>query len=1257
MKLGINIKAPGINFQQFFVSSLAIFFLVNVAGAVQPIPDIAQAPLELTPTVSPNVMILFDDSGSMDFEIMTTDVISSGLFNAPHPDGTSFGSIDPDLQINHRPGCELISAAFGGYAYGFVLPTNHYVDSTGNNCYVAAENAWRFRTVHFNKLYFDRATSVVYEPWVGFYKDAGGNDVPFPDFTDNGIMPDKVPLDPFDPSKGTVNLFDTDDPFVQSAGFYDWSDDNGDGLFQNGEETFFPLQFQPLSVRRRFANWFSYYRSRHLRAKALLGKLIESQTGTNIGLVRFNFSNLPSLPAEEMNVDVDVDEKRALLDALYSTTPEQLATLVEERSPLHKRYIETANYLACTTSAVFSGNPDCPAAAIPGGMCQANHIVVASDGFTDRFPFSRPSGGPGGGTGFSNEDGDNSTLFDGGAFADSFERTFSDIAISFYETDLQPVDDEVPVEPVDENRYPTITPTLDPDDTLHQHIKTHILTYTPPLSDSTLTLNFPNVDPTTSFAWQNPLTSDFGLLQDLVHAAYSGRGEHIDSTQLIDTQVQDLAQSIAIGVGSTTPVAINRQIEDGNAVLFRTFYDSSSNSGDLVAQQINSDGIPQVDGSGNPIFMWSAATQLDSRAAASSDSRIIITYSDNSGTGQALRFTYDATSGLDATQQALLDAPQPGSVANPVGEDRLNYLRGQTENEGTSFANGEFRIRPETTSTGSGFVHFAKLGTIGNAAPMFVGMPSAVGRFGGAWPSADGETYFDFQTANANRDPSVLVAANDGMFHMFDAENGNERFAYVPELVFDQLSKLTDPEYNHQYYVDSTPIVEDTYIRSSSSAINPSWNTVVIGGLGAGGRGYYAINITDPADFNDQDNARAQVMWEFGPEDDPDAVGAASDLGLTFGRPLITMSNASDASGNRRWVAIFGNGYNSTSVDGNAVIYMLFIDEGLDGIWSASDLVKIDTGIGGAVDGFTNPNGIADVRGIDTDGDGTVDRLYAGDLRGNLHVVDVRSNNTNDWSSASNRFVLFKAEYQVTGDSQPITTRPVTVRHPTGTGYVVVFATGSYFTQGDALDINIQSIYGVWDDLSGNEVDADTLVEQALSNQTSAFGEEVRIVTDNPVTWGTPGGSNADRGWFIDFDVPPQGSSSGVQLPGERAIRGLQLFRGILFVNSIAPSLSNCEPPPGGFRLALDPFTGSDGGEVIFDINNDSDFDVDDNISVSGQSTKVVGTRFEFTPFGTVISNNFGYTQLSDGTLQVDELPPLVNNFIGRRSWREVTLQ
>lgn len=1237
---------------------------VGYSFALEAIPDIAQTPLTLTPTMNPNVMILFDDSGSMDFEIMTSDALSSGLFFAPQPDGANAVSNLPNLQITRRNNCDVVTATFGGYAYGVAAPTNVYTDSTDNNCLVAAADAWRFRTAAYNQLYFD--PNQVYQPWVGFRVGADGSAAEFQD-----IDPSDAPFDPFNLSLGTIDLLSTD-LVVGNFRYYTWNDFDGDGQFENGEETEFLINVASSKIKQNFANWFSYYRSRHLRAKALLGQFIVSQVGTRIGLVRFNFSQSPSLPAVEMNGSSEMGAKRRLLDAIYGTQPAQLTTLVNERSPLHKRYIAVAEYLSCNDNDndIFHGKVECPAEPGLAGTCQANHIIVTSDGFIDNFPFTFEQATQS----IGNADADSSNEYDGGVFADLFMNTLSDIAISYYEVDLHPaIPDKIVLVSEDLNRYPSSPPNLDANDFIHQHIKTHVFTFgvAIPLNadaKNNINLSFPAVSANQSFVWSNPKSSDFGLLQDLVHAAYSGRGQYVDVTMSIDEVINEtdsVSATITPGVGATVPAAINTQITEGNFILYRTFFDSSSISGDLVAQQITAEGVLNSK-NGEPIFEWSAAEQLDVTVGINGENffqRNIVTYSDDDGSGQAAVFNFN---NLSASQQSLLT------------ESQLNFLRGETIGEG--IINARFRVRSETASTGGDVNHFAKLGSIANAVPVFIGSPQGVGRYGGAWPSADGHAYADFQVTQAGREPTVLVAANDGMFHAFNAENGRERFAYVPELVFDQLFRLSKQDYRHQFYVDSTPSVNDAYIKSSATASSPTWNTVAVGGLGAGGSGYYAINITHVDNVRSTADALETVMWEFGPEDDPGAQlingEIISDLGLSFGRPIIGMSNIQDSAANQRWVAIFGNGYNSTSTSGNAVIYILLIDEGLDGIWSGTDLVKIDTGMGGADDGFNTPNGIADVRAIDTDGNGTIDRLYAGDLRGNLHVVDLSSEFLSNWDNASNRFVLFEATHQATGDLQAITTSPIVVPvspklttksigagsseiNPVQSqdGYIVVFTTGKFFTKTDGSSTEIQSIYGIFDDLSGTQVNANTLVEQTLSNEVADSGVEARIITDKPVTLGIQEDASNINGWFVDLDVPTHGSTTGVQFPGERSVQPLLLINEALFVNTIIPQTLSCEPGPGGFGLVLNPFTGGVSDTVIFDINFDGVFDENDNINVGDDDKMVVGTRFDSTPSAPTFAGNFRIVQQVNGEIAVDRINPSAldfEKFSGRRSWREV---
>ena len=696
------------------------------------------------------------------------------------------------------------------------------------------------------------------------------------------------------------------------------------------------------------------------------------------------------------------------------------------------------------------------------------------------------------------------------------------------------------------------------------------------------------------------------------------------------------------------------------------FFNTQDNTGSLVAQRINFDGTLNVDGNGDPIFEWNAAEELDQKTSASGDSRVIITYDDNGSSSSGAAFRWTGTSKITgprnntSTQMYALDQPVPANVSD-IGDERLNYLRGHSINEGPTFDDGEFRIRPSSNG---------KMGDIVHSTPVYVGEPSFVGRisgeFPGEFPSNVDDLYTTFKADNANRTSVVYVGANDGMLHAFKAGDGEELFAYVPNILFNKLSDLTDPDYDHQFYVDLTPSINDVFMRKGGSS-NASWNTVLVGGLGAGGKGYYALNITDPSEFTSESNAADNVMWEFTEADD--GIIGNSDLGYTFSAPLLAMSNADmNGDGEKDWLAIFGNGYNSTSANGDAAVYLAFIEAGQDGVWTAgTDYIKISTGKGKAEssDG-TTPNGIGGVRGIDVDGNGTVDYLYAGDLQGNLYKFDITSTNESNWSNSSNMDILFQARYGTSYPRttvQPITNRPVVIKHPDEPGYIVIFATGSWMTSDDATSTDIQSIYGIWDNGSGNLVemiDSDNhLIEQEFTNITNKeHGFTVRSLTNNAINW-KDNGSNNNKvlGWFIDFDMPPAGSSTGIEYPGERAVRNLQLRGDFLFVNTIIPKSSNpCNTGAGGFELAFNPATGGSGSDFIFDINADGTFDLDDNINNSaGDAYIVAGIRFDdTTPTDAAFIGKYRVTQQSDKTVRSIGTNTETTATTGRNSWREL---
>ncbi len=1211
--------------------------------------------LEVVVPVEPNVMIVTDDSGSMDWDVMTTDYSNGLRFTGSQPDGSNPASAG---SVKHRDSnddgvadCGFGSGTFTGYIYIVEFGSNNYGDN-GNDCNTADDEAWRIRNSDFNPMYFD--PNKTYVPWEGV--DINGNSYTNADITN-------APDNPYNPTEfidltrhnsnwgGGTTRFESDrDGDGQPDGFryYTWQDLDGDGLFDNGEETEHKIRDEDAATQQNFANWFTYYRRRDFAAKAAFSLAIKPADNVRIGFatIRNNAGN--RIRVASMNVSPASGNKKALLDNLFQTQP-------SGGTPLREALRNTGRYYECRSADIFGstantspGNSNCPVEAAPVGQCQQNYTILMTDGFWN---------GNSPGVGNTDDDGGD---FAGGAYGDTYSNTLADVAMHYYQTDLHSEADNVPTTARDISGY---LGTTDPFETMHQHMATYTVGF-----GVVGTLTSGPADPAVPFAWEDPFNDNTTTgtninahrVDDLQHAAYNGRGQYLSANDPLSlaNAMADIFTDIASSAGTATAVAFNTQEVESGTLVFRASFNTKTNVGDLVAQNVNSDG------SIDPTVVWSAAEELDNKISNASDSRVIITYQDNgdsTSTGVPFKWT-----SLNAAQQALLDTPQPANIpaaTNTFGDERLEHLRGQSQYEGTNYDNGEFRERAETNG---------RLGDIVHSTPVFVGKPQFIGRSGGAWPNstAGATPYSDFVTAKANRNEVTYVGANDGMLHAIDTSDGSELFAYVPNVLVKDLPDLTDPDYSHRYYVDLSPAINDAYItpaRGTNSG-SLSWNTVLIGGLAAGGKGYYALNVTDPTDLDTETEAKNNVMWEFTEADDG-GVGN-SDLGYTFSQPVITMSNADDGSGNKKWVAIFGNGYNSTSTNGDSALYVLFLEGGQDGVWtSGSDFFKISTGFGKAesADG-TTPNGIGGVRAIDANGDGTTDYVYAGDLQGNMYRFDLTSTTPSSWVSTPE--IIFKARYKA-GDNfardivQPITTSPIVVAHPDAAGeFIVIFTTGSWMTTDDATSTDIQSIYGVWDDMSNNpEVTMSSttnqLVEQVFTNHVNAeHGFTVRTLTNNDVVWKNTGSpSSKVKGWYIDLDVLDAATGTTVEFPGERAVRNLQLRGGILFVNTVIPKdTSACSVGVGGYELAFNPVTGGSGIEVIFDLNNDGSFGDEDNVGDNaGAANIVTGIQFDGgTPSDAAFIGSRRMTQVGDEVRSFDTNTggsPLT----GRTSWREIT--
>lgn len=691
-----------------------------------------------------------------------------------------------------------------------------------------------------------------------------------------------------------------------------------------------------------------------------------------------------------------------------------------------------------------------------------------------------------------------------------------------------------------------------------------------------------------------------------------------------------------------TSLAYDAAATSEAGVEFRAFRAKSGAAGGLHALRFDDKGER---------LLWRAEERL---AGMTPGERVILTYARGAA---GLPFVYDR---LNEAQRAVLD---PSEVL---------WLRGL----------GNSR----------------RLGPIIRSQPLFVGRPLAAGRSRAPYPTALGDRYADFANSFRQRRELVYVGANDGMLHAFAAGTGVEVFAYVPNKLIDgdqgfatRLdSRLEEPD-RVRPLVDLTPTAEDVFVRSRANAGSKSWRTLLVGGLGDGGKGYFALDVTDPdASFRSAEQAAGAVLWEFTDLDDTYPTradgqplagadgsrmrdqqgGLVKDLGYALSQARVGMSNAEGANGEKEWVVLFGNGHGSTA--GSATLFVLFIDRGLDG-WTAGEFRKLSSFrpsmAGGAV-----PNGLGEPALVDLDLNGTVDRAYAGDLQGNLHRFDLSDEAPSNWSAS----VIFQAR-NAEDDAAPlpITARPHVLKHPHQAGFMLVFGTGLGTDPEDQASAGIQSLFGIWDADEGKgrhssaPVGQASLVRQRMTNirgAADALFEWQRIVSKQEVRYRqSAAGRSAVLGWRLDFDAPRLGASAGAaEHPGEHVHGRLLAWDDLLFVTTVLPGPADGEGWLGGV-LPISIMTGASPGRPVLDLNGDGELNDKDLATWEGR-TYAPGILVAAEEFGGAL---VGCRLLPPGERSSSGSPLLVlaggqeRRFIrlgaparlrqGRLSWRELT--
>src|SRR3569832_374595 len=1222
--------------------SLNVLFAVIAAiGLMSSVPlasaatlNLSNVPLAAATSVVPNVFFELDDSGSMDWEIMTPGYWTWRAYN---PDealiGLSFTSSNGGLYNEDGlwdSNYSTTSSGGGGWGGGgstttYTSTTYSYIFNSSDNLYgtgcdkaVIACGAlgtstkypykldWRILSSSFNTVYYD--PSQTYSPWAGpcltdgtpctnasftaarsnprqcqtgysvtrdltgFVYEVWQDDK---GYRTSDLRPRRGSnVNVTSTPNGIVDLWDKHTQYTVGATsitvVVTTYSPSSTGMNPTTSTTSITDATTVANIKQNIANWYQYYRKRSFVAKAAIASVMSENTGYRYGLIVINNSSTLFKEVPPSSATDFSTYNTALLTALFDYVWPSSGTPLR----VGLRYAGEYYYgkLSGKTNPIIS-------------PCQKCFTILLTDGYwNESF----------------------STIKD--IDGDGIQSTLADVARYYYFNDLSTLADNVPAD------------TFDP--ATYQHMVTYTVAFG--VKGNLVDTDgdgWPNPALAVNGNWGNPTscTDCAEKIDDMWHAAYNSRGGYISakSAKALVDSLRSTFQDIGNRTASVAALALNSGSTSSLNKIYQAKFNGSTWQGFLEAKTVSDGTVGAV--------AWKAEELLPSYS-----SRVILTHNGTSG----VPFAWAS---LSSSQQAALNTTISGAT-DTLGSLRLNYLRGDGTKEITnSCSDCVFRSRPNS-----------KLGDIVNSAPQYTKNESY-----GYPTNVESASYSAYESTKSARTAMVYVGANDGMLHGFDAATGVEKIAYVPARVYSKLSKLTAPTYTHRYFVDGTPTIGDAFYSNA-------WHTLLVGSLAGGGQGVFALDISNPDNFSES-NATSVVLWEFTDTND-------ADLGYTFSRPnIVKMANGV-------WAAVFGNGYNNTEADGSAsgtgaaVLYIVNVQTG-------ALIKKISTAAGMSLDskGPSRPNGFTTVTPVDVNQDGVTDYIYGGDLVGNLWKFDVTATSASSWDvafhSGSTPVPLFHAcgaSACTSSNAQSITSRITVGFGPNRQGYMIYFVTGKYLESADIGDTSTQTFYGIWDKNDGTTalcspwntcsnrtslLRQTTLYENTatLKDGNTATSQSVRITSNNHYASSPP----TELGWYIDL-VPPSGTGAG-----ERLVTQPILKNGVVIFATAIPSANSCSGGGDSWLMALNASDGSRLNTTSFNLNNDAITDENDTVQYGGTGNYVAESGVKY---GNLLTKPAAacngsecelYMSKSDGEIATIGVN-LGASSTGRESWRQI---
>jgi len=989
----------------------------------------------------------------------------------------------------------------------------------------------------------------------------------------------------------------------------------------------------PVAEYQNFANWFAYYRTRNLMTRTALSRVF-AQFGDNIRAAWQNINNgTYLLPATTIITNLNdtnaaaPNYRKQFYDWLFlvgaaGTTPDRLAA------------IRAGNFFTRGNTSNLKDPYWEPGQGTQPGRelaCRQNFHMLVTDGYWNEgnptppagfFGVQNPPGSLPDGTAFSRSDLASRVFWDvpvsptGSCSSDGSTDCYpsmADIAFFYWAKDLRTdlsnivptyipdkttgITGTIPLgagqDPL-QNKEIYFNPANDPASWQHvvQFMVTLGIAGRLQFSNDVDCINPQNdlcklregqSNSASITGWPQPARNAPPAIDDTWHAAINSRGSYFSAsnpTALVQ-HLTDIINNILSRHGNSTALSATMSTLTLGTQGYSAGYDTSDNSGFLYQQNLD----PVTGEPSDPI--WDAGCLLTGGTFTAgvctlpppplpdaSVGRTIIT-SNDSGTASV---SFTSFSSLSTAEQSALNQDPTSTIkcTSPTGNTngcdgngqvRANWLRGVRTNESipplmrhrSSVLGAIINSQPRYVSAPTG-------GFTDNFPP---GSPEALAATPDANGVAGANSYAQYVNTNKNRAPMVYVGANDGMLHAFDGVLGHERWAYMPMTLFGidnvgsesdttviakrRLAQTTNTAtYKNSPTVDNTAVVQDVFI-------NGAWHTVLIGSLRYGGRGIYAIDVTNPA--------APVFLWERNY-----TMSGFQHLGYTYAYPNVARLSYNGG----KWVVLLASGYfplpdltppDPVSNDPSANQTSLFVID----LQTGSLIREIPTTL-------TAPSsyGLSTAAAYDLNSDQVDDIAVAGDLAGNLWRFDLSSTSASSWTVD----LMFKT-YTSAGEigRHPISAMPVGLRDPVAQAPMWIFGTGKFLGLCDRTassppsncgpDANtaLQQFYGIRDygTASSNYPILPTQLNSWIIAEDASLVRRLSgptVVANN-------------RGWTIPLDSNLTGEL------GERVVVSIVPFYSANYaiMTSLIPTSNDpCLPARRGAIMVVD---GATGGPLV----------------------------------------------------------------------------